>query len=347
MKDLYSLLAIDTNANQDEIKKSYRKIAFQCHPDKNKDPDARSRFQDISEAYEILSDPQKRQTYDQFGYDVVKEGHGSINPQELFQSLFNVDFGREMNSNIFFFSDLSRNPFTQIQHKMVHPLECSLEELYYGTKKEFAISHTDSQGLRKSTKYVINIKAGSQGGENIVVKEGGNYLAPLQVTEDLVIQIKETKHALYKRKGNDLFREHVISLATALCSCQFTIPHFKEDLVIEIQDIIKPNSLFQVFGSGMPVKQTSTASLDNGSDSTTYGNLILDLKIEFPTHLSERRQEYLKQILGSSGSGPGSEEGDQKEGVLVTQAFFYKDKGEVMKELMNEEEEESVGCLQQ
>jgi DnaJ family protein B protein 4 len=355
MKDLYSLLNIPTNANQAEIKKSYRKLAFQCHPDKNKDPSAQQEFQAISEAYEILSNPPKRQTYDQFGYDAVKEiqgtGTGPVNPIELFQSLFNVDFTREMNSNIFFFSDLTGNPFTQLQHKMIHPLPCSLEELYFGTKKEFSINHTDSQGLHKSTKYVINVKAGSKDGENIVVKEGGNHIPLLKVTEDLVIQIKETKHSLYKRQGDDLYMEYTISLCDALCPCQFTIPHFKQDLVIEIQDIIKPNSLFQVFGSGMPIKQTSTPSLDNGSESTTYGNLILDLKIEFPEHLSEKRQGYLKQILGTSAEGAEGTEGigeeQVKEGVLVTQAFFYKDKEEVMKELMNEEEEESLGCLHQ
>ena len=349
MKDLYSLLNVSKASNQDDIKKSYRKMAFQCHPDKNKDSDAQQQFQTLSEAYEILSNPQKRQTYDQFGYDVVKESQGMpVNPIELFQSLFNVDFTREMNSNIFFFSDLSGNPFTQLQHKMIHPLNCSLEELYFGTKKEFSINHTDSQGLHKSTKYVINVKAGSKDGENIVVKEGGNYLTHLKVTEDLVIQIKETKHSLYKRQNNDLYREYTISLCDALCSCQFTLPHFKQDLVIEIQDIIKPNSLFQVFGSGMPIKRTSTPSLDNGSESTTYGNLILDLKIEFPEHLSEKRQGYIKQILGTEGAGKeGAEEEEVKEGVLVTQAFFYKDKEEVMKELMNEEEEETLGCLQQ
>ena len=350
MKDLYSLLNIPTNANQAEIKKSYRKMAFQCHPDKNKDPSAQKQFQAISEAYEILSNPPKRQTYDQFGYDAVKESQGlPVNPIELFQSLFNVDFTREMNSNIFFFSDLTGNPFTQLQHKMIHPLPCSLEELYFGTKKEFSINHTDPQGLHKSTKYVINVKAGSKDGENIVVKEGGNYLTLLKVTEDLVIQIKETKHSLYKRQENDLYMEYTISLCDALCPCRFTLPHFKQDLVIEIQDIIKPNSLFQVFGSGMPIKQTSTPSLDNGSESTTYGNLILDLKIEFPDFLSEKRQGYLKQILGAEGAegAEGTGEEQVKEGVLVTQAFFYKDKEEVMKELMNEEEEESLGCLHQ
>ena len=343
MKDLYSLLNVSRDATEEEIKKGYRTLAFQYHPDKNKELSAQKKFQEISESYEILSNPKKRQTYDQFGYDIAKENQGMpVNPIDLFQSLFNVDFTREMNSNIFFFSDVSCNPFTQLQHKMIHSLGCSLEELYSGTKKEFSISHKDENGVSKSTKYVINIKPGSKDGENIVVKEGGNCIPQLGITEDLVIQIKEIKHGLYKRQGNDLYREHTISLCDALCGASFTINHFTDDLTIEIQDIIKPNSLFQVFGSGMPIKQPNSPSLDDGS-SESYGNLILDLRIEFPSHISEKNQGYLKQILGTQDS----EKESVKEGVLVSQAFFYKDKEEVMKELMNEEEEESLGCLQQ
>jgi len=340
MKDLYSSLDLSRDASEEEIKKSYRKLAFQCHPDKNKEPSAQKQFQEISEAYEILSNSNKRQTYDKFGYDIAKESQGSpINPIELFQSLFNVDFTREMNSNIFFFSDLSCNPFSQLQNKMIHSLDCSLEELYSGTKKEFSISHMDRNGVSKSTKYVINVKAGSRDSENIVVREGGNYIPHLETTEDLVIQIKEIKHDLYKRQENDLYREHTVSLCDALCGASFTINHFNKALTIEIQDIIKPNSLFQVFGSGMPIKQPSNPSLDEGS-SESHGNLILDLRIEFPTHLSEKKREYLKQVMGS-GDTP------ETNGVLVTQAFFYKDKEEVMKELINEEDEEGTGCLQQ
>ena len=111
MKDLYSILNIQKNSNNDEIKKSYRKLAFQYHPDKNKSEEADQKFKDISEAYEILTNRDKRRIYDNFGYEaIIGESMPQINPLELFQSLFNVDFtnlGETMNSNIFVFSDLS------------------------------------------------------------------------------------------------------------------------------------------------------------------------------------------------------------------------------------------------
>ena len=93
MKDLYSILNIQKSSNNDEIKKAYRKLAFQYHPDKNKSNEAIDKYKDISEAYDILTDRDKRRIYDNFGYDILKNDiQSQFNPLELFQSLFNVDF---------------------------------------------------------------------------------------------------------------------------------------------------------------------------------------------------------------------------------------------------------------
>ena len=178
MKDLYSILNVSKSSNDSEIKKAYKKLAFQYHPDKNKSEDAEIKFKEISEAYEILTNPDKRRMYDNFGYDAISGDLPPINPMDLFQSLFNVDFsglGETMNSNIFVFSDLSSLPFCPLQNKITYNLECSLEELYHGTQKEFQIQHMTQKGP-KSTKYIINVKKGSKTGDYIVVKEGGNYI---------------------------------------------------------------------------------------------------------------------------------------------------------------------------
>jgi len=339
MGDLYDILQINKTASDAEIKKSYRKLAFKYHPDKNKEDDAQTQFKLISEAYGILSKPDKRKLYDQFGYDTVNESTGPhINPIDLFQSIFNVDFMNmdQMDSNIFIFSDLSTNPFS-LQHKTTHNLEASLDELYHGTKKEFEIQHRLQNNLLKLTKYVINVKKGSKQGDNIIVKEGGNYNPLLKITEDLVIQIVEKKHKRYQRKQNDLYREYKISLIQSLCGLDFTIDHFGEELTISIEDIIKPNSLFQVFRKGMPIKNASNKELTDGSDSD-YGNLIIDFKIIYPDSLSDKQQLYLKKIFQYT------EETKNKDAI---QAFYYKDKEDVVKELINAEEEESSGCIQQ
>jgi DnaJ family protein B protein 4 len=343
MKDYYRILELPKESAETDIKKAYKKLAFQYHPDKNKSDDAESKFREISEAYDILSNADKRRMYDNFGYEAVSGDIPQINPLDLFQSLFNVDFtglGEGMNSNIFVFSDLSSSPFGPLQHKMTYNLECSLEELYHGTQKEFHISHlskkTNGEATHKSTKYVINVKKGSKQGDNIVVREGGNYIPQLDVTEDLAIQIVEINHPRFKRKGNDLYIIEGLTLCEALTGVNLNIEHFDEPLQVKITDIVKPNQMFQVFNKGMPIKHDNK-SLGNGTD-TEYGNLIIDLQIEFPESLSEKQMEYLKKILVQLNR-------KTKEGQLV-QAYYYKGKEEVQKELMNDEEEGN-GCIQQ
>ena len=343
MKDYYRILEVSRECSTTDIKKAYKKLAFQYHPDKNKAHDAESKFREISEAYDILSNADKRRMYDNFGYESVSGDIPQINPLDLFQSLFNVDFtglGEGMNSNIFVFSDLSSMPFGPLQHKMTYNLECSLEELYHGTQKEFHIPHLSKKNkdkaIKESTKYVINVKRGSKQGDNIVVKEGGNYIPQLDVTEDLAIQIVEVEHPRFKRKDNDLYVVEGLTLCEALTGVNLNIEHFDEPLQVKITDIVKTNQLFQVFNKGMPIKHDNK-SLANGSDME-YGNLIIDLQIEFPESLSEKQMEYLKKILVQLDRKP-------KEGQLV-QAYYYKGKEEVQKELMNEGEE-GLGCIQQ
>ena len=277
--------------------------------------------------------------YDNFGYEAISGDIPPINPLDLFQSLFNVDFaglGEGMSSNIFVFSDLSSMPFGPLQNKMTYNLELTLEELYHGSQKEFQVQHMTQKGV-KSTKYIINIKKGSKHGDNIVVKEGGNYIPELGITEDLVIQVIETEHPKYKRKGNDLFIEEQITLCEALCGLELTIDHLIGPLQVKISDIVKPNQMFKVFGKGMPIKHEDK-SLTDGEGNDDYGDLIIDLQIQFPESLGDKQRGYLKKILVQL-------ERNKKDGQLV-QAYFYKDKEDVVKEMMNEEEE-GMGCIQQ
>ena len=297
MKDLYSILNVSKSSNDNEIKKAYKKLAFQYHPDKNKSEDAEIKFKEISEAYEILTNPDKRRMYDNFGYDAISGDLPPINPMDLFQSLFNVDFsglGETMNSNIFVFSDLSSMPFGPLQNKMTYNLECSLEELYHGTQKEFQIQHMTQKGI-KSTKYIINVKKGSKTGDNIVVKEGGNYISELGIIEDLVIQIIQIDHPKYKRKNNDLYIEEKITLSEALTGVQLYIEHLDGPLSVKISEIVKPNQMFQVFSKGMPIKQDDKTLTDGNEDD--FGNLIIDLIIIFPESLNDKQMGYLKKIL--------------------------------------------------
>jgi DnaJ-class molecular chaperone len=343
MKDLYSILNVGKEATEKDIKKSYKKLAFQYHPDKNKDPEAIPKFKDISEAYEILTNKEKKKIYDQFGYEAISDNfEGFTSPIELFQSLFNVDFTSSMmGGNIFMFSDLSSGPFPpgmNINHSMNYPLNLTLKELYNGTKKEFTIHHNTKDGQMKKTNYIINVKKGSKQGDNIIVKEGGNFIPTLNITEDLIIQVIEQSHDYYRRKNDDLYIEHTISLAEALCGCLVTIEHLNEVISIKIEDIIKPNTLYKVERKGMPIKYNEN-ELSENENNRKYGDLIIDFTILFPNKLDVKRIDLLKKIF--------DHQSENTDTSLV--AYYYKDKEDIVKEIMNDnkENEEEPGCIQQ
>jgi DnaJ-class molecular chaperone len=357
-KDLYGYLNLRADATASEIKKSYRKLAFQCHPDKNKSEKAQHQFREISEAYQILSNPQRRKRYDQFGYDTVSESNAPpIDPMELFSRIFNVDFGQQMNQNVFFFSDLS--PFGMLHevptNSLLYTLELTLDELYSGTQKEFTVDSKNEAGIFKSTKYVVNIKAGTKDKEHLVVNAGGHYNPLLRSYDNLLIQIKELSHAIYTRQEDDIVRECQISLADALCGTEITLDHFGQPVKVQISDIVKPNSVYQIWGQGMPIKAPPANALGSGShggqegqggQEQERGNLLLDLTIDFPEYLSDKHKGYLRQLL-TSDTGNTGDTGDtgDKEECMVLQAYYYKNKEDVMKELLNEETQE--GCLVQ
>nr|XP_009478200.1 PREDICTED: dnaJ homolog subfamily B member 5-like [Pelecanus crispus] len=123
-KDYYKILGIQSGANEDEIKKAYRKMALKYHPDKNKDPNAEEKFKEIAEAYDVLSDPKKRAVYDQYGEEGLKTGGGSSGGSgNTFHYTFHGDphatfasfFGGSNPFDIFFASSRSRmfNGFEQ------------------------------------------------------------------------------------------------------------------------------------------------------------------------------------------------------------------------------------------
>ncbi|KAL4361058.1 hypothetical protein GQ457_04G039520 [Hibiscus cannabinus] len=129
----YEVLGVPKSASQDELKKAYKKAAIKNHPDKGGDPE---KFKELAHAYEVLSDPEKREIYDQYGEDALKEGMGgggpSHNPFDLFESFFSGGgFGG---------GGSSRGRRQKQGEDVVHPLKVSLEELYNGATKKLSLS---------------------------------------------------------------------------------------------------------------------------------------------------------------------------------------------------------------
>ncbi|GFZ03653.1 DNAJ heat shock family protein [Actinidia rufa] len=182
--DYYNILKVNRNASDDDLKKAYRRLAMIWHPDKNPSSkrEAEAKFKQISESYDVLSDPQKRQIYDLYGEEALKSGqvppppsaarggaaaahHQHPNPsfrfnprdaEDIYAELFGGDSGAASSRSRTFRDGYFGNSASAAPRKAAaveNTLPCSLEELYKGAKKKMKISRTiaDSSGLRRVT----------------------------------------------------------------------------------------------------------------------------------------------------------------------------------------------------
>ncbi|MHA1754705.1 MAG: molecular chaperone DnaJ [Candidatus Odinarchaeia archaeon] len=145
-RDYYEILNVDRNATQEEIKRAYRKLALKYHPDRNKSPDAEEKFKEISEAYAVLSDPEKRRAYDAFGHAGI---NGQYTTEDIFrdadfESIFK-DFGFGFGDSIFdiFFGKRRRKTREYSKGEDIrYNLEITLQDAAFGAEKEIRVSHT-------------------------------------------------------------------------------------------------------------------------------------------------------------------------------------------------------------
>ncbi|XP_059430693.1 dnaJ protein homolog [Corylus avellana] len=343
----YEVLGVSKNASQDDLKKAYKKAAIKNHPDKGGDPE---KFKELAQAYEVLSDPDKREIYDQYGEDALKEGMGGggggHDPFDIFSSFFGGSpFG----------GGSSRGRRQRRGEDVVHPLKVSLEDLYLGISKKLSLSRNVlcSKCKGKGSKSGASMKcAGCQGtgmkvtirhlgpsmiqqmqhacndckgtgetisdkdrcpqckGEKVVqekkvleviVEKGmqnGQRItfpgeadeAPDTATGDIVFVLQQKEHPKFKRKGDDLFVEHTLSLTEALCGFQFALTHLDgRQLLIKSNpgEVVKPDSFKGINDEGMPMYQRPFMK----------GKLYIHFTVEFPDSLTLEQVGALEGVL--------------------------------------------------
>ncbi|CAL9094211.1 unnamed protein product [Musa acuminata var. zebrina] len=327
--DYYKTLGVDRNASDDDLKKAYRKLAMRWHPDKNPDnkKDAEAKFKQISEAYDVLSDPQKRAIYDQYGEEGLKgqvppPGAGPsseffggaagtkfrFNPRsadEIFSEFFggSSPFGGGSSGTKFadvfaaFGSGRSGEASASALRKapaIERVLVCSLEDLYKGATKKMKISRDviDASGKPTTIEEIltINIRPGWKKGTKITFPEKGNEHRNL-IPSDLIFIIDERPHGVFKRDGNDLFVSQKISLVEALTGYTVQLTTLDgRNLTIPINSIISPTHEEVVQGEGMPITR----------EAPKKGNLRIRFQIKFPTRLTPEQKAGIKQLLAPS-----------------------------------------------
>lgn len=310
-KDYYKILGIDRKATQEQIKRAYRKLALQFHPDRNPgDAKAEEKFKEINEAYQVLSDPTKRSRYDQLGESYTRwqqhgaptegfnweqwystsPGGGSVRVDvggledilggefsEFFRRIFGgMDFGSSSQASR---STSSRKTSRTEQPRYEQPVTISLQEAYTGTTRGLEID-----GRRKE----VRIPPGAQTGTKVRVADIMVDPSTGQKS-DLYLLIQVSKDLHYERKGNDLYMDIPVNLYTAILGGEVTISTLSGNVVLKIPAGTQPGQTIRLSGRGMP----------NLKNPQVHGDLFVRVKVNLPRNLTSRQRELFQELASS------------------------------------------------
>jgi len=316
-KDYYGILGVSRNASEREIKQAYRRLARQYHPDVNPgDKSAEAKFKQVNEAYEVLSDKEKRRKYDQFGdqwqyadqfaqaqrqqtpfWDFSQTG-GRLHFEEAdLGSLFGDLFGGGIRS---------RRVRPRRGKDIEYPVEITLEEAYHGTKRTIALQTEEPCSSCKGTglmqnlpcsvcrgsgvisavkRLEVKIPPGVKNGSRVRIagKGGPGYAGGASGDLYLVTSVKP--HRLFERKGDDLYVEVAVPLTVAVLGGEVLVPGLKGKLALKIPPETQNGRAFRLASRGMP----------HLGDSS-HGDLLAKVSVVLPTKLSAEEKKLFEQL---------------------------------------------------
>ena len=310
--DYYKILGLNKTASQDEIKAAYRKLARKHHPDLNpNDKEANKKFQQVNEANEVLSDPEKRKKYDQYGKDwqhadayekanassgrKTRRGAGAArgggNPFE--GTGFEGSFGGGGDGGEFsdFFESLfggrtgtgGGNSRSKIRGQDAQAeLELSLTDAYT----------THQQVLGLNGKNVrITIPAGVEDGQVIKLKGHGGAGANGGTAGDLYITFRIAEDSRFRREGNDLHAKLPLDLYTAVLGGETTVETLSGKVKLKVKPETQNGTTMRLKGKGFPIYK----------QEGEFGDLYVSFEIKLPSGLSEKEKELFRELARLSG----------------------------------------------
>ena len=307
-QDYYQVLGVARDADSKAIKRAYRKLARQYHPDMNaNDKIAEERFKQVNEAYEVLSDSDKRKKYDRFGADWsryeeagmggaawngwAQQGNGKnvsytykttsdIDLEELFgNGGFSDIFGNMYGSN----GSTSHSSRPRRGQDYEHPVEITLLEAYEGTQR---ILNKEGRQLE------VNIPAGVKTGSKVRIRGEGKAGYAGGNAGDLYLVIEVLPDTRFTHKGANLYTEIEVPLYAAILGGEASVPTLKSNLTLTIPPNTQNGRRFRLRGKGMPKLKAKNE----------FGDLYATVNVTLPTKLSEEERQLFEKLRALSKS---------------------------------------------
>ena len=278
-RDYYEILGVDRSVSESDLKKAFKRLAIKYHPDKNPgNKAAEEKFKEAAEAYEVLSDQAKRQTYDQFGHQGVNSNFGQSGFQNVdINDIFNNIFGDEIFGDIFgdiFGRAGTRRPPRGRNIQMAY--EMTLEEAVFGKDVEIRLPNSNK-------KVSVNIPAGVDTGNKIRLSGEGEPSQYGGENGDLFIVVQVSKHELLEREGNHLYCEVPIRVDQAILGSEIEIPTLTKKVLLKIPPETQTGKIFKLRDMG-------AGSLRG----KTTGDLFVRVVVETPSKLSPKQKKSIQ-----------------------------------------------------
>ena len=319
-KDYYKILGVPRTADEKEIKSAYRKLARKHHPDVNpNDKSAEEKFKDISEAYEVLSDPKKRSQYDNFGEEWKSYSSGGFPRGGQQAQDFEFDFGSSNLGDLFesiFGARRGANQRAQSQGEDIeYGLDLSLEEAIHGTEKKLTLTVEDTcprcsgtgsvregggrQALcpqchgagrvRRQRSVDVKIPAGVTEGKRIRLRGEGAAGSDGR-KGDLFLLVRLRPHPSFERQGSDLTTDVPIPYTIAALGGEAQVHTLTGERTLPIPPGVQSGQKMRITGHGLP-----------GANGAKHGDLYARIKVTVPKNPSEQEKKLLEELARLRG----------------------------------------------